>query len=53
MFNKCLPLFTLLIVLSFYSCAEKTTEERLEDKAEKAEKGIKKFGDKLKKEIED
>lgn len=39
--------------LSLCSCAEKTTEEKLEEKAEKAEKGIKKFGDKLKKEVED
>lgn len=39
--------------LSLFSCAEKTTEEKLEEKAEKAEKGIKKLGDKLKKEVED
>ena len=41
------------IGLSLFSCAEKTTEEKLEEKTEKAEKEIKKFGDKLKKEVED
>ncbi len=52
--KKTLLLFIILgLGLSLYSCSEKTTEEKLEEKAEKAEKGIKKFGDKLKKEIED
>lgn len=50
------PLLLSIILglsLSLFSCAEKTTEEKIQDEAEKAEKGIKKFGEKLKKEVED